>query len=100
MLDCDHYAAADAAQRFGSVPSKPPFGSVSLLCNNRDDLWPEFTGRDLSTFCPDATFHNLSRDGDTTDGVLRDTVASAVRCVGNEKAIVTLTCTGILWVMA
>lgn len=94
MSDCDHYAATDAAQRFGSVASQPPYGSVSLLWKNRDDLWPDFTGRDLSTLCPGATFHNLSRDGDTTGGVLRDSTASAVRCVGGEPAIVTLTIGG------
>ena len=68
MSDCDHYAATDAAERFGSVPSQPPYGSASLLWKNRDDLWPDFTGRDLSTLCPGATFHNLSGDGGTTGG--------------------------------
>jgi len=50
----------------------PGRGAASLLHRNRDDDFPDWTGRDLHT--RGYTIRNLTSDGATSAGVLR------VRC--------------------
>ena len=45
-------------------------GACSLLARNRDDAYPDFAGRDLTTRFPELTVAALARDGATTRGVL------------------------------
>jgi len=49
-------------------------GACSLLARNRDDAYPDFAGRDLTSRSPDITLVPLARDGATTRGVLEEQV--------------------------
>jgi len=49
-------------------------GACSLLARNRDDAYPDFAGRDLTSRFPDITLAPLARDGATTRGVLEEQV--------------------------
>jgi len=52
----------------------PGCGACSLLATNRDDAYPDFVGRDLTTASPDLAVHRLARDGATTRGVMEEQV--------------------------
>jgi len=49
-------------------------GACALLARNRDDAYPDFAGRDLTSRFPDITLAPLARDGATTRGVLEEQV--------------------------
>lgn len=48
----------------------PGLGAISLLYRNRDDLYPEFRGRDLLSLNPATRLLDMARDGNTMAEVL------------------------------
>ena len=87
-ISIDDYPELDHAERTGT--RLPGLGAVSLLCRNRDDVWPEFAGRDLAHLAPRARCVDLTYDGATVEGVLGSMEAAG----GEGPALVTLTVGG------
>ncbi len=80
-ISIDHYAGGAGR------------GGASLLVRNRDDDFPQWHGRDLTTQDPAVAYHLLATDGGTTstllDSQLRQLEASAI-----APTVVTLTIGG------
>jgi lysophospholipase L1-like esterase len=76
-MSIDLYPALDAGETDVSVALEwdahagvvAPLGAASLLVQNVDDRWPEFTGRDLRTLYGDVAFMNVAEDGATIGDV-------------------------------
>ncbi len=68
----------------------PGCGACSLLARNRDDAFPDFAGRDLTSRNPDLSFQPLARDGATTRGVLEEQVFRLPNDLGG-RTVVTFT---------
>ncbi|HEY2158913.1 MAG TPA: SGNH/GDSL hydrolase family protein [Isosphaeraceae bacterium] len=75
ILDCAHY----------NVHRVDPAG---LLVTNRDDLFPEFRGRDLTTRLGDVRLDRRAVDGSTVDDLPRQ--ARGLRVEGPALALVTV----------
>ncbi len=65
-------------------------GACSLLARNRDDAYPDFAGRDLTSRFPDISLAPLARDGATTRGVLEEQVFRLPNDLGG-RTVVTFT---------
>ncbi|MCO5165527.1 MAG: GDSL-type esterase/lipase family protein [Planctomycetes bacterium] len=85
------YVALGDSMSIDAYPG-PGLGGPSLLHRNRDDVHPEFAGRDLVSLDPAATFTNLARDGATTRDVLR--VLDEERVITADPCLVTVTAGG------
>ena len=95
ISDNDHYAAKDTDQKgLSSHGFDGGLGSVSLLWQNDDHLWPEFVGNDLKTRFPKARFLHLAQDGGTIHIVRHFQLPRAKTEVGAANAIVTLSAGG------
>ncbi|CAA9348004.1 MAG: hypothetical protein AVDCRST_MAG16-2184 [uncultured Frankineae bacterium] len=71
----------------------PGRGGASLLFRNRDDDFPDWRGRDLSTGQPDAAFALLATDGATVETLERSQLARLDR-LDRRPTLVTLTIGG------
>ncbi len=68
-------------------------GAISLFHRNRDDVWPEFLGRDLLSLHSETRLFNLAVDGATTNYVLESQLSELPPDV-EGKTLVTLTAGG------
>jgi lysophospholipase L1-like esterase len=71
----------------------PGHGGASLLHRNRDDDFPEWSGRDLSSGNPQASFNLLATDGATTTTLLQQQLPR-LGALGIRPTLVTLTIGG------
>jgi lysophospholipase L1-like esterase len=71
----------------------PGRGGASLLARNRDDDFPEWRGRDLTTRHPSLRYHLLAADGGTTQSLL-DSQLPQLENSGLAPTVVTLTVAG------
>lgn len=69
----------------------PGLGAASLLYKNRDDLYPEFKGRDLLSLNPRCEFLNKARNAERVEGVT-EVVESLTR--DERRVLITLTVGG------
>ena len=71
----------------------PGWGAISLFCRNKDDIYPEWKGRDLRSVYPGIDFHYLASDGATCSTVLEEQLP-ALPPGDKDPTIVTLTIGG------
>ncbi len=71
----------------------PGRGGASLLYRNRDDDFPDWSGRDLSSIQPGTAFHLLATDGATSATVLGFQLPRLLS-LGDVPTVVTLTAGG------
>ena len=64
------YVALGDSMSIDAYAGGPGRGAASLLHRNRDDDFPDWTGRDLNS--RGYTLRDLTSDGETSTGVLRD----------------------------
>lgn len=64
-ISIDLYPSLDLGDRSPAEPAEE-VGATSRLYRNRDDLWPEFTGCDLSTRWPGIEYLDQTADGAAT----------------------------------
>lgn len=69
MRPYDLYVALGDSMSTDDYPG-PGLGAAALLYRNRDDVHPEFAGRDLHTLSPSTRFLPLAQDGGTAPSVL------------------------------
>jgi len=91
-ISIDDYPSLDLGTRLTGEPAEE-VGAASLLYRNRDDLWPEFAGRDLSKRWPGIEYLDHTADGATTWNVLEAQLPNLPRDDG-EPTLVTLTAGG------
>ena len=65
------YAALGDSISIDEYAGGPGLGGPSLFARNRDDVFPQWRGRDLATVHPDLRYHLLAVDGGTTDSLLK-----------------------------
>jgi lysophospholipase L1-like esterase len=93
-MSSDHYPTCDV-RRLDTPPARlDPLGAAALLHRNDDHRWPEFKGRDLETFAPDAELLNLAEDGAMIDDVATEELARLGRDSRDPGILLTLTAGG------
>lgn len=71
----------------------PGWGAISLFYRNKDEIYPEFTGKDLRSHYPGIDLYSLASDGGTSSSVLGEQLP-ALPPGGDDPTIVTLTVGG------
>ncbi|UCD71783.1 MAG: SGNH/GDSL hydrolase family protein [Syntrophobacterales bacterium] len=71
----------------------PGWGAISLFYRNRDEIYPEWKGRDLRSLYPGIDLYSLASDGATSGTVLREQLL-ALPSGDDDPTIVTLTVGG------
>ncbi|UCD72378.1 MAG: hypothetical protein JSW70_05120 [Syntrophobacterales bacterium] len=71
----------------------PGWGAISLFHRNKDDIYPEFTGKDLESAYPEIDFHYLASDGAICSTVLEEQLP-ALPPGDDNPTIITLTVGG------
>jgi lysophospholipase L1-like esterase len=71
----------------------PGRGAASLLLRNRDEDFPDWSGRDLATHSPGTRLALLATDGGTTSTLLEHQLPR-LRALGGPLSLVTLTVGG------
>ena len=71
----------------------PGWGAISLFYRNKDDIYPEWKGKDLRSLYPGIDFHYLASDGATSDTVLEEQF-HGLPPGDDDPTIVTLTVGG------
>jgi lysophospholipase L1-like esterase len=71
----------------------PGCGAISLFYRNKDEIYPEFRGKDLRTLYPGIDLYSVASDGGTSSSVLGEQLP-ALPPRGDEPTIVTLTVGG------
>jgi lysophospholipase L1-like esterase len=93
-MSTDEYPTCDLTGA-ANVPSQLiPAGAASLLYQNRDDLWPQFAGRDLATRYPAIEATILAWDGAMIEDVMTDELARVGHDSLDPTLLVTLTAGG------
>lgn len=69
-------------------------GAASLLFRNDDELWPEFTGKDLRSHISELAFVNLCEDGATTLTCMDDEYFALAKSYEKAPCVVTVTLGG------
>ena len=87
------YAALGDSISIDSYAGGPGRGGPSLLFRNRDDDFPDWRGRDLTTTRPGLGFELLATDGGTTRSLL-DSQLPRLESSGAVPRVVTLTVGG------
>ena len=87
------YAALGDSISIDEYAGGPGLGGPSLFARNRDDVFPQWRGRDLATVHPDLLYHLLAVDGGTTDSLLHHQLPQLERS-GAAPTVVTLTVGG------
>lgn len=90
MRPYDLYVALGDSMSTDDYPG-PGLGAAALLFRNRDDVHPEFAGKDLHTLSPSTRFLPLAQDGGTTGSVLAELASLAPH---RGPVLVTLTVGG------
>jgi len=67
-------------------------GAMSLFYHNKDNEYPEFAGKDLTTLFPGIRSYRYAKDGATSEIVLRHQLRQIAR--SDEPTLVTLTVGG------
>jgi lysophospholipase L1-like esterase len=93
-MSTDEYPTCDL-MGLASVPSQLlPAGAAALLHRNRDDLWPQFAGKDLASECPGIEVRMLAWDGAMIEDVMTDELARVGHDSVDPSLLVTLTAGG------
>ena len=93
-MSTDEYPTCDL-MGLASVPALLiPAGAAALFHRNRDDLWPDFTGKDLSTRSPGIDARLLAWDGAMIEDVMTDELARVGHDSGDPALLITLTAGG------
>jgi lysophospholipase L1-like esterase len=93
-MSTDEYPTCDLLG-VATVPSRlVPAGAAALMYRNRDDLWPEFAGKDLTTLCPGIDARVLAWDGAMIEDVMTDELARVGHGSVDPSLLVTLTAGG------
>jgi lysophospholipase L1-like esterase len=71
----------------------PGWGAISLFYRNKDDVYPDWQGKDLRSIYPGIDFHYLASDGATCSTVLGDQIP-ALPPGDNDPTLITLTVGG------
>ncbi len=71
----------------------PGWGAISLFYRNKDEIYPEFKGKDLQSTYPGINLYYLASDGGTSGSVLEIQIP-ALPPGGDDPTIVTLTVGG------
>jgi len=71
----------------------PGWGAISLFYRNKDDIYPEFKGKDLRSTYPGIDLHYLASDGATCSTVVEEQIPSLPPADDNPT-IITLTVGG------
>ncbi len=71
----------------------PGWGAISLFYRNKDEIYPEFKGKDLQSTYPGIDLYYLASDGGTSGSVLEIQIP-ALPPGGDDPTIVTLTVGG------
>jgi lysophospholipase L1-like esterase len=71
----------------------PGWGAISLFYRNKDEIYPEFKGKDLRSLYPGIDLYCLASDGGTSSSVLWEQLP-ALPPGGDDPTIVTLTVGG------
>jgi lysophospholipase L1-like esterase len=87
------YAALGDSISIDDYAGGPGLGGASLFAHNRNDTFPQWRGRDLTTVHPDLRYHLLAVDGGTSETLLHHQLPQLER-VGAALALVTLTIGG------
>jgi lysophospholipase L1-like esterase len=90
-MSIDYYPAQDNRELTGG---RQKVGAASLLFRNDSELWPEFNGRDLSSMFPKIYFSEHATDGETTHGLLDDSLLSQLDPFRTSRNLVSLTIGG------
>jgi|GEM_PF-709699 len=69
------------------------WGAISLFYRNKDEIYPEFKGKDLQSLYPGIDPYFLASDGGTSSSVLREQLPT-LPPGGDDPTIVTLTVGG------
>ena len=93
-MSTDEYPTCDLLGLANVPPQLVPAGAASLLHRNQDDLWPQFTGRDLATKYPGIDARVLAWDGAMIEDVMTDELARVGRDSVDPNLLVTLTAGG------
>ncbi len=91
-MSIDFYPAEDAKHKQLSENEK--IGSASLLFENDSVLFPEFKGKDLSTYFPGISFNNLAVDGATCDELIDNKQKLAFKELISKNCLISLTVGG------
>ena len=87
------YAALGDSISIDEYAGGPGLGGASLFAHNRDDIFPQWRGRDLATVHPGLCHNVLAVDGGTTETLLDHQLPQLERS-GDPLAVVTLTVGG------
>lgn len=93
MSDTARYVALGDSISIDDYAGGPGRGGASLLARNRDEDFPEWTGRDLTSRLPDLDYHLLALDGGTTRSVV-DVQLPRLEAMWPPPSVVTLTVGG------
>lgn len=74
-------------------PGGPGWGAISLFYRNKDEIYPEFRGKDLRSLYPGIDLYSLASDGGTSSSVLGQQLPG-LPPGGGDPTIVTLTVGG------
>ena len=74
----------------------PGWGAISLFYRNKDEIYPEFKGKDLRSLYPEIDLYSLASDGAISSTVLGEQLP-ALPPGGDDPTIVTLTVGGNDW---
>jgi len=91
-LDAGEIDVAVALERLSSAGHIAPIGAASLLYENSEGHWPEFSAEDLSTRHPGIVPENLASDGATIGDVFGEQLPRLD--AGTESVLLTLTIGG------
>ena len=93
MTEREIYVALGDSISIDEYAGGPGRGGASLLARNRDDDFPEWRDRDLTTRWPELEYHLLATDGGTTRTLL-DVQLPRLLSSGVSPSVVTLTVGG------
>lgn len=88
-LDAGAAEVAVALEWNATAGAVAPLGAASQLMANDDERWPEFMGRDLTTFFPRITHQQLAGDGATIGDVFGEQLPAVEE--DEREVLVTLT---------
>jgi hypothetical protein len=93
-MSTDEYPTCDLLGLATIPAGLLPVGAAALLHRNRDDLWPQFAGKDLATACPGIDAKVLAWDNAMIEDVMTDELARVGHDSGNPSLLITLTAGG------
>jgi lysophospholipase L1-like esterase len=88
-----HYVGLGDSISIDEYAGGPGWGAISLFYQNKDEIYPEWKGRDLRSRYPGIDFHSLAADGATSTSVAEEQLP-ALPPGNDDPTIVTLTIGG------